>query len=756
MVKIIINNALCDGYNSSEIDIAISLGIQDAKEINKTFGAVTKTIKLPATPNNKIIFDFVEDVNCEGLNQNTKVEGRIEQDGTLINSGYVKVISATPDQYEFTLRGGNKGIWNIISELYLIDIDWSDLNHYWIVTNIQATWGTTDDIVYPLIDYGWISAWASNQSRLLKANDFYPAFKVKEILRRIIEGAGYTIESDFYDSDYFARKYIPFVGKFNHTEDYRTDRLFKAVYSVDQHVQSASPVSSDILVFDTEIFDTGNHYSTVTGKYYAGIVKIALIIKFSFKELWGSYYTYNLIELLIYKMDSVGNETLLHTEQYDETIISEIYIFETEYYVLASGESLFVRMRTWDNQLTDYILDAEKCSLSNDVSLEYLEGQIINFNDIIFDLKQLDFIQMIKNLFNLHFDTDTVNKIIYFEPENDFYNDTEIDISNLIDNTVKPEISFVGEGIEKTLNLGYKEDSNDKFQAFVNEALTVPVGTHRENMLNQFGENDEGYFDCGFSFTNMEFFGQLKVFSYKLPRMWSDETLPSQKSADFNFRILHNAGTKILNAGETVQLRLTAGSVQYLTSLPYFFSFNDNENNNLSLKFEDDNYSFGLVSNYHKTIISKYNYGKFIKLRMLFDSLLISRFETEQYFRNKFKIVSAQYPEITGFYRLVKIKDYKPNKAGTTEIMLMTIPDKIAFGEKTGDPLLTEAPEILRTTATGNLTGTRIQVETLGQRNSVNYNTGNDLNGGILYEEIDDSYEPILEVINNKIVNITL
>ena len=756
MVKIIINNALCDGYNSNDIDIAISLGIQDAKEINKTFGAVTKTIKLPATPVNKIIFDFVEDANCEGLNQNTKVEGRIEQDGTLINSGYVKVISATPEQYEFTLRGGNKGIWNLISELYLNDIDWSDLDRYWTITNVMNTWGTDDIIIFPLIDYGWISAWASNQSRLLKVNDFYPAFKIKEILRRIIECAGYTIDSDFYDSDYFARKYMPFVGKFNHTEDYRTDRLFKAVYSADQTVYFLQASYGLKMIFDTEIFDTGSYYSTALGLYSAGIVKTSLVVKLGFKELWGSYSTTNLIELRLVKMLIGGATELLQVEQFDDVTIFETYVFETDYITLNSGESIFIELYTWDDLLTDYILDAEKCSLSNDVSLEYLEGQIINFNDIIFDLKQLDFIQMVKNLFNLHFDTDNINKIIYFEPENDFYNRGEFDLSKLIDNSVKPEISFVSEGIEKTLNLGYKEDSNDKFQAFVNEDLTVPLGTHQENMLNQFGENDEGYFDCGFSFTNMEYFGQLKIFSFKLPRMWTEDTLPSKKSADFNYRILHNAGMRDLTGGERVAIKITSGQVLYATSIPYFFSFNDSEINNLSLKFEDDEYSYGMVANYHKPIINKYNYGKFIKLRILIDSLLISRFETEQYFRNRFKIESAEYPEITGFYRLVKIKDYKPNIKGTTDILLMTIPDKIAFGLKDGDTTLSQTLGMPRTVAIGNTTGTRIQVETLGQKNSVKHSTGNDINGGILYEEIDGYYQPVLEVVNNKLINVTL
>lgn len=760
MIQILINNQLLDGYNTADIDVPLSLGIQDATEINKTYGIATKTIKVPATPNNKAIFQFVEHAQAEGLNQNTKVEGVLKEDGNIVNSGYVKVISASPEQYEFTLRGGNKGIWNLISDQLLSDLDWSDLNHNYNITNIMATWGTTGSYVYPLIDYGWVSAWANNNRRLLKENDFYPAFSIKEILKRILEGQGYTISSSFFASDYFTRKYMPFVGKFEHADSYRTDRLFKAVYSGDFTVNNLFPQTTIKMICDTEVFDTGSLYNASTGMYVPGICETSFIVRFGFTELWGSNSTTNIFELRLVKELVSGLFEVLQIEQFDDLSTLDQYVFETDFYTLAAGEKLFIEISSWDSLLTDYILDADKCSISNDVRLQYLAGQTIAISDIIYDLKQLDFVQMVKNLWNLHFDTDTLNRIIYFEPENDFYNDTELDISSLIDNNVRPEITFVGDGTEKIINLGYTDDSSDNYMQEQNEQRLTPIGTHREEMLNQFGENKEGEFRVAFSFTAMEFFGQIGCFSFKLPRMWSDIVLPSEKSTDFNFRVLHNGGMRNLNTGETVAIRIGSSTIQYLSSLPYFYSYNDNKVNNLSLKFETDNASFGLVENYHRPALNRLNYSKQIKLSMLIDSVLISRYLTEQYFRRKVKIVSAQYPEITGFYRLVRIKDYKTNKSEPTEVILITRPDKIAFGNKTGVVLDAQTIAVLQNDNSefGNITGTQITTEILGQRATVTAQQGALANDGELWELNDsgDTYEQVVEIINNKVIKITL
>ena len=101
--------------------------------------------------------------------------------------------------------------------------------------------------------------------------------------------------------------------------------------------------------------------------------------------------------------------------------------------------------------------------LHKGVNVEY--GQTYDLKNVIDnESTQLGFLKGVIHAFNLQFTTDTVSKIIYVEPFNDFYkNQNEaIDWTNKIDLSNIQEDKWVDSDLRREVIFKYKTDSNDK------------------------------------------------------------------------------------------------------------------------------------------------------------------------------------------------------------------------------------------------------------------------------------------------------
>jgi hypothetical protein len=104
------------------------------------------------------------------------------------------------------------------------------------------------------------------------------------------------------------------------------------------------------------------------------------------------------------------------------------------------------------------------------ISIEF-QGENVEYGQT-FDLKnvidsestQLGFLRGIIHAFNLQFTTDTVSKIIYIEPFNDFFkNQNEaVDWTYKVDTSKSQEDKWVQSELKRELIFKYKTDSNDK------------------------------------------------------------------------------------------------------------------------------------------------------------------------------------------------------------------------------------------------------------------------------------------------------
>ena len=314
----------------NELDISkdfsqqLTFAIDDLINLDSKATSFSKTIILPGTARNNFIFgnifefansNFTNDADVNvfyNFNASKSAKARMEINGLQAMKGVLRLLSIIRDgknvEYEVALFGELGGFVTKLANKRLTDLDFSEYNHQYNITNITDSWnfegsyhitstsyfyaiggfgrfpakvvipgrlplfkagdkiiisgtasndgtytinsiiydfatnlttisillfnftaGSDNDFyidlagktkgvgyVYPLINYGNVSynIPSTNPSTAIKYKDwqyqaFRPALFVRQYMDKIITDAGYTWESDFFDTDFFKRLIVP-------------------------------------------------------------------------------------------------------------------------------------------------------------------------------------------------------------------------------------------------------------------------------------------------------------------------------------------------------------------------------------------------------------------------------------------------------------------------------------------------------------------------------------------------------------------
>lgn len=219
--KIFIERKPLDLYDDVAAEFTYS--IDDVKNFGSRNTNFSKTIVIPGTSaNNKIfghIFEFAStnpynpSEENVGTNFNAAVAANcfILIDNVQIFKGVLRLMQINIDkgyvEYECSVFGELGGFSSALANKKLENLDFSAYNHNWTFENITNSWDTINGAgyYYPLIDYGKVSTNKHDwQYKALR-----PAYYVREIIDKIITGAGYTYDSTFLNSATAKRLIIP-------------------------------------------------------------------------------------------------------------------------------------------------------------------------------------------------------------------------------------------------------------------------------------------------------------------------------------------------------------------------------------------------------------------------------------------------------------------------------------------------------------------------------------------------------------------
>jgi len=270
--------------NSEDFPLNLSYTVSDGKDLESRFGDYSQTFELPATAkNNKILNNIWKSTVDQSLKKTFGMKDcRILVDGLPFFEGSMQIKKSSqdgnPKSYSCTIYGGNFSWMSLLKDKFMCNVFGDDEEFLYNYQEVENTWtktSATSNIQYPLISYkDFNQNGIPNYINTFNENiipDFQPAFYVINLLNKIFEGIGYTLDSTFLNTNHFKRLINTFPFLSNDAED---DEAF---YSCNQHreigdeqivddntdINSLSDWSTCILSTNDE--DQSNSYDNVTG-----------------------------------------------------------------------------------------------------------------------------------------------------------------------------------------------------------------------------------------------------------------------------------------------------------------------------------------------------------------------------------------------------------------------------------------------------------------------------------------------------------
>ena len=232
-----------------EIPISVTIQETDVLQVDARKSSFSKTFTIPGTnTNNKFFKNFYSLISTD-FDALQKIPCVITSKTTVLFTGYLRLNSVTINntsyEYEVFIVSNLTDFFSQIKDFQLQELDFGDLIHERTYTNVTTSWEANGDgvsglfggkIVYPMINYGLrydnpggtgttIPQWEfiynsgrtiTNPIYAIPTDYFKPAIQIKTVIDRIAENTTYTINSDFFDTDYFKSIYMDlFSNGFN-------------------------------------------------------------------------------------------------------------------------------------------------------------------------------------------------------------------------------------------------------------------------------------------------------------------------------------------------------------------------------------------------------------------------------------------------------------------------------------------------------------------------------------------------------------
>ena len=219
------NTANLDLYDDEEI--LLNFNIADIKDISKKNTNYSKTFKIPGTRINNNFFNNIYElgIGLTYFNPNKKTYCQILVDTIVQFEGFLQLLSINrlednQIEYEVVIFGQLGNLFSILKDCELTDLDFSEYNHPYTKEIITKSWDTSiikslktipfylgRGYVYPLENRG--RTLNSSQQTRWDVEDMFPAIYLKEYINKIFKSAGYTVKSNFFNSEYFRKIIIP-------------------------------------------------------------------------------------------------------------------------------------------------------------------------------------------------------------------------------------------------------------------------------------------------------------------------------------------------------------------------------------------------------------------------------------------------------------------------------------------------------------------------------------------------------------------
>ena len=186
VLEIEVNGQFLELYEDEKI--VQSLNVLNINDITKRGSEYSNAFKVPRTSVNSNIIEFADFVTSNSSFPFVKNECSIYINGYQFKKGYLQLIEVAKD---LTLRfyTGNIGFYNKLKAAKLNQLQLTDLDHTWSLTNAVASRLNNDGYIYPLIDYNGVLTTGNS----IDVRRLLPAYFDKTLMSAVCSENGYTL-----------------------------------------------------------------------------------------------------------------------------------------------------------------------------------------------------------------------------------------------------------------------------------------------------------------------------------------------------------------------------------------------------------------------------------------------------------------------------------------------------------------------------------------------------------------------------------
>ena len=474
--------------------------IDDVREFGSRNTSFSRTISIPATAKNNKILGFAFDLsmahehNMDLPNVNTNftpsqaAKCEVYIDKIQIFKGVIRILEIIMNkgtvEYQCAVFGELGGFITELGNKRLEDLDFSEYNHTWNVTTIQNSWNsiTGSGYYYPLIDYGDVS---TNKDDF-HVSTFRPALYVREYIQKIFAGTSYTLNCDFFNTDFFKKLIVP-----NNSQGIQgtNDRFILGTISATKTIlNSNTPTARNVnLPFDstTLLYFTENGTKSVF-TYTDGTKTVRALASIS-----GIYQTdaASSITATLY-VAGVAVQTLTQNTFSANNPFSFNFDWTGN---IANTNTVYINISVPGTANT-YVVSVSSANftftqLAAQLATVAYNGTVSINANLPKGIFQKDFFLSICKMFNLYVYQDNINeKQINIAPYIDFYSDA---VTNSIDWSQKVDMS-------STLSIKPMSQLNARYYAY---KYTPDTDFYNDNYLKKYGQSYAEYlYDSEFDF----------------------------------------------------------------------------------------------------------------------------------------------------------------------------------------------------------------------------------------------------------------
>ena len=478
----------------------ITYAIDDLQNLDSKATSFSKTIVIPGTTRNNALLGNIFEFNNSNFTSSTapnvnynfdasrSAACRIEVNGLQIVKGIFRLTKilyiGNTVEYECAVFGELGGFISALGNKRLEDLDFSQYNHNYSITNITTSWNFAQagsGYVYPHIDYGGYSTGKKNW----RYRTFRPAFFLREYLQKIFANSGYTFEFPLMETTRFKSLIIPHNQKrlLRSTTNFVTGSGTEN--TVLQGINDGNP-PDDIspIPFSATVTSNFTDFSSAGEVLFTGATSLSVRIRCTISGSITSDNTKNfIVGLKDGSTDTYGVaqyfafQLLEHSGSgFPESYSVDFDVTRT----LNTGD--IVRLLACTDTpaaLSDiFSLSAQVSNFSIvATSATLVDAQLndpLTVNDIIpRNIFQKDLFTSVLKLFNLYVTEDKfVEKKLIIKPYVDFYDGTIEDWTDKMDRDKEISIMPMSEVNARYYNFKFKDDSdffNEQYRKRYNE-----------------------------------------------------------------------------------------------------------------------------------------------------------------------------------------------------------------------------------------------------------------------------------------------